>query len=172
MTIYSLEVLLFLFGTNDSVKVPHSIRQQSWKTQQWPQDWKRLVFISIPKKDNAKECSNCRTTALISHSSKLMLKILQARLQWTMNFQMFKVVLEKAEELEIKLPTSAGSSQKQESSRETSISVLLTMPKPLMIKLIKKSHVRLTGFSSQVIQTVKNLPALPGSGRSPGEGNG
>ena len=172
MTIYSLEVLLFLFGTNDAVKVPHSIWQQIWKTQQWPQDWKRLVFISIPKKDNAKECSNCRTTALISHSSKLMLKILQARLQWTMNFQMFKVVLEKAEELEIKLPTSAGSSQKQESSRETSISVLLTMPKPLMIKLIKKSHVRLTGFSSQVIQMVKNLPALPGSGRSPGEGNG
>ena len=66
---------------DDAVKVLHSICQQIWKTQQWPQDGKRLVFIPIPKKGNAKECSNYCTTALISHASKLMLKILQARLQ-------------------------------------------------------------------------------------------
>ena len=79
------------------------------KTQQWPQDWKRSVFIPIPKKGNAKESSNYRTIALISHASKVMLKILQARLQQYMNFQMFKLDLEKAEEPEIKLPTSVGS---------------------------------------------------------------
>ena len=100
------------------------------KTQQWPQDWKTSVFISIPKKGNVKECSDYCTTALISHASKVMLKILQARLQQYLNFQMFKLVLEKAEEPGIKLPTSAGSSKKQESSRKTSISALLTMPKP------------------------------------------
>ena len=84
------------------------------------------VFITIPKKGNTKEFSNYHTIALISHASKVMLKILQARLQHmeTMNFQMFKLILEKAEESEIKLPTSAGSSQKQESSRKTSISAL------------------------------------------------
>ena len=96
----------------------------NWKTQQWPQDWKRSVFIPIPKKDNAKKCSNYRTIALISHASKVMLKILQTRLQQYMNrdSQMFKLVLEKAEEPEIKLPTSAGSWKKQEISRKTSIS--------------------------------------------------
>ena len=69
----------------DDVKVPHSIYQQIWKTQQWPQDWKRSVFIPIPKKGNAKECSNYRTIALISHASQVMLKILQARLQQYVN---------------------------------------------------------------------------------------
>ena len=66
---------------DDAVKVLYSICQQNWKTQQWPQDWKRPVFIPIPKKGNAKECSNYHTIALISHASKVMLKILQARLQ-------------------------------------------------------------------------------------------
>ena len=70
---------------NDAVKVLQSICQQIWKTQQWPQDRKRSVFIPIPKKGNAKECSNYRTIALISHGSKLMLKILQARLQQYVN---------------------------------------------------------------------------------------
>ena len=90
------------------MKVLHSICQQIWKTQQWPQDWKRSVFIPIPKKSNAKECSNYHTTALISHASKVMLKILQVRLQQYMNreLQMFKLDLEKVEEPEIKLPTS------------------------------------------------------------------
>ena len=81
----------------------------------------KSLFIPIPKKRNTKECSNYHTTALISHTSKVMLKILQARLQQYMNvnFLMFKLVLEKAEEPEIKLPTSTGSWKKQESSRKT-----------------------------------------------------
>ena len=115
------------------MKVLHSICQQIWKTQQWPQDWKKSVFIPIPKKGNAKECLNYCTTALISHASKVMLKILQARLQQYVNreLQMFKLDLGKAEEPEIKLPTSVGSLKKQESSRKISISALLSMPKPL-----------------------------------------
>ena len=76
---------LFQFLKDDAVKVLCSICQQIWKTQQRPQDWKRSVFISIPKKGNAKECSNYCTVALISHASKVMLKILQARLQQCMN---------------------------------------------------------------------------------------
>ena len=93
------------------------------------------MFIPIPKKGNAKECSNYHTIALISHASKVMLKILQARLQQyvTVKLQMFKLVLEKAEEPEIKLPTSAGSWKKQESSQKTSISALLTMPQALTV---------------------------------------
>ena len=71
---------LFQILKDDAVKVLHSLCQQIWKTQQWPQDWKRSVFIPIPKKGNVKECSNYLTTALISHVSKIMLKILQARL--------------------------------------------------------------------------------------------
>ena len=76
-----IPVELFQILKGEAVKVLHSICQQIWKTQQWPQDWKRSVFIPIPKKGNAKECSNYRTIALISHASKVMLKILQARLQ-------------------------------------------------------------------------------------------
>ena len=137
------------------MKLLHSIYQQIWKTQQWPQAWKRSVFIPIPKKGNAIECSNYSTIALISYASIVMLKTLQARLQPSMNrerpdipagfrkgrgtgdqaanihwiikkaiefqknidfcfinFQIFQLVLEKAEELEIKLPTSIGSSRK------------------------------------------------------------
>ena len=80
-----IPVELFQILKDDVVKVLHSICQQIWKTQQWPQDWKKSVFIPIPKKDNAKECSNCRTIALILHASKVMLKILQARLHQFMN---------------------------------------------------------------------------------------
>ena len=76
---------LFKILKDDAVKVLQSICQLIWKTQQWPQDWKRSVFIPIPKKGNAKECSNYRTTALTSHASKVVLKILQARLQQCMN---------------------------------------------------------------------------------------
>ena len=128
-----IPVKLFQILNDDAVKALHSISQQIWKTQQWPQDWKRSVFISIPKKGNAKECSNYHTIALISHASKVMLKILQARLQQYMNheLQMLKLVLEKAEEPEIKLSTSVGLQKKQESSRKTSTSALLTTPKPL-----------------------------------------
>ena len=76
---------LFQILEDDAVKVLHSVCQQIWKTQQWPQDWKRSVFIPIPKKGIAKECSNYHTIAVISHSSKVMLKILQASLQQYMN---------------------------------------------------------------------------------------
>ena len=95
----------------------------------------KFSFIPIPKKGNAKECSNYRTIALISHASQIMLKILQIRLQQYVNCELPDVQagLEKAKEQEIKLPTSAGSWKKQESSRKTSISALLTMPKPLTV---------------------------------------
>jgi len=80
-----IPVELFQILKDDAVKVLHSICQQIWKTQQWPQDWKRSVFIQIPKKGNAKECSKYCTIALISHASQVMLKILQARLQQYVN---------------------------------------------------------------------------------------
>ena len=120
---------------NKTLRTCHQI----WKTQPWPRDWKMTVFIPITMEGNAKECSNYHTIAIISHASKVMLKILQARLQQYMKqkFQMFKLVLEKAEEPEIKLPTSAGSSKRQESSRKISISALLIMPKPFHNKLWK-----------------------------------
>ena len=130
-----IPVELFQVLKDDAVKGLHSICQQIWKTQQWPQDWKRSIFIPVPKKGNAKECSNDHTIALISHASKVMIKILQTRLQQYMNrdSQMFKLVLEKAEEPEIKLPISVVSSRKQESARKTSTSALLTMPKLLTV---------------------------------------
>ena len=120
---------------DDAVKVLHSISQQIWKNQQWSQDWKRSVFLPISKKGNAKECSNYCTIALISHASRVMLKMLKPGFNstWTVNFQMFKLDLHKAEEPEIKLPTSVGSTKKHESSRKTSTSALLTMPKPLAV---------------------------------------
>ena len=106
-----ISVELFQMLKDDAVKMLHSICQQIWKTHQWPQDWKRSVFIPIPKKGNAKECSNYRTIALISHASKVMFKILQARLQKYMNQELHdtKLYLENAEEPEIKFPTSIGS---------------------------------------------------------------
>ena len=83
-----IPVELFQILKDDAVKVLHSICQQIWKTQQWPQDWKRSLFIQIPKKGNVKECSNYYTIALISHASKVMLKILQARLQQYVNYEL------------------------------------------------------------------------------------
>ena len=120
---------------DDAVKVLHSICQQIWKTQQWPQDWKRSVFTPIPKKGNAKECSNYLTIAFISHASKAMFKILQARLQQYMNRELpdVQAAFRRGRGTRDKLPTSAGSLKKQESSRKTSISALLTMPKPLTV---------------------------------------
>ena len=128
-----IPVELFQILKDDAVKVLHSICQQIWKAQQWPQDWKRSAFIPILKKGNAKEYSNYRTIALISHASKVMLKILQTRLQQYVNHELPDVQagFRKGRGTEIKLPTSAGSWKKQESSRKTSISALLTMPKPL-----------------------------------------
>ena len=122
-----IPVELFQILKDDVVKVLHSICQQIWKTQQWPQDWKWAVFIPIPKKSNPKECSKYCTIALISHVSKVMLKIFQARLQQYVNLELPDVQagLEKAEEPEIKLPTSVQSWEK------ISISALFTMSKPL-----------------------------------------
>ena len=132
-----ITVEVFQILKDAAVKVLHSICQKIWKTQQWPQDWKRSVFIPIPKKGNPKECSDYRKIALISHASKIMLKILQARLQQCMNHELPDVQagLEKAKDPEIKLPISPGSSKKQESSRKTSISALLTTPNPSSVWL-------------------------------------
>ena len=106
-----------------------------FETQQCPQDWKKSVFIPIPKKGNAKECSNYCTITLISHTSKVMLKILQARLQQYVNHELPDVQagFRKGRGTEIKSPTFAGSLRKQESSRKASISALLTKPKPLTV---------------------------------------
>ena len=112
-----------------------------------PQHWKRSVFIPILKKSNAKQYSNYRTIALISHASKAMPKILKPGFNgtWTMNFQFIKLDLEKAEEPEIKLSMSVGSSKKQESSRKSSTSALLITPKPLTVfsSVQSLSHVQL-----------------------------
>ena len=119
---------------DDAVKVLHSICQQIWKTQQWPQDRKRSIFIPIPK-CNDKECSNYCTIALISHASNVMLKILQDRFQQYVNRELpdDQAGFRKVKGTRIKLPTSSVSSKKQESSRKTPISVLFTMPKPLTV---------------------------------------
>ena len=95
----------------------------------------KVIFIPIPKKGSAKGCSNYHTMALISHATKVMLKFSKSGFSsmWTVNFQIFKLDLEKAEEPELKLPTSTGSLKKQKSSRKTSISALLTTPKPLTV---------------------------------------
>ena len=120
-----IPVELFQIQKDDAVKVLHSICQQMWKTQQWPQDWKRSVFIPIPKKGNAKECSNYHTIVLISHTHLThMLKILQARLQQYLNRELLDVQAGfRKGRGNIKLSTSAGSSIKQESFRKTSTSV-------------------------------------------------
>ena len=134
-----IPVELFQILKDDAVKVLHSMHQQIWKTQQWPQDWKRSVFIPIPMKGNTKECSNYHTIAFISHASKVMLNITKAKpgfsTMWTMNFQMFKLVLEKAEETEIKLPTSAGSWKKEKNSGKTLTSASLTTLKALTVRI-------------------------------------
>ena len=108
-----IQVELFQILKDDAVKVLHSVCQQIWKIQKWPQDCNRSICIPIPKKSNAKGCSNYHTITLISHASKVMLKIPKSKPGFsgtrTVNFQMFKLDLEKAEEPEIKLPTSAGS---------------------------------------------------------------
>ena len=105
----------------------------NWKTRQWPQDWKRSIFTPIPKKDNAKECSNYHTIALISHPSKVMLKIPQARLQQYMNWELPDVQagFKRGGGSRDQIPTFVGSLKKQENSRKTFTSASLTMLKPL-----------------------------------------
>ena len=115
---------LFQILKDVAVKVLHSICQQIWKTQQWPQDWTRSVFIPIPKKGNAKESSNYCTIALISHANKVMLKNLQVRLQQYVNHELPDVQagFRKGRGTRDQIATSAGSSKKQGSSRKSSIS--------------------------------------------------
>ena len=105
----------------------NSICQQIWKTQQWPQDWKRSAFIPVKKNDNSKECSNYYTITLISHASKVMLKILQVTLQ--------QYVKRELPDIQGRFRKGRGTTslKKQESSRKTSTSALLTMPKPLTV---------------------------------------
>ena len=130
-----IPVELFQILKDDAVKVLHSICQQIWKTQQWPQDWKRSVYIPIPKKGSAKECSNYCTIALISHASKIMLKIPQARFQQYVNHERPDVQagFRKGRGTRDQIANIRWIMEKQESSRKTSISALLTMPKPLTV---------------------------------------
>ena len=118
--------MLFQILKDDAIKILNSILPTNLENSAVATGLKRSVFILIPKKGNAKECSNYNTISLISHACKAMLKILQARPQQyvTVNFQMFKMDLVKAEEPEIKLPTSVGSSKKQENSREKHLLLL------------------------------------------------
>ena len=120
---------------DDAVKVLHSICQQIWKTQQWPQDWKRSVFIPNPKRGNAKECSHYCTIALISHVSKVMLKILQARLQQYVNHELPDVQagFRKGRGSRDQIANICWIIKKAREFQKTSISALLTMPKPLTV---------------------------------------
>ena len=128
-----IPVELFQILKDDTVKVLHSICQQIWKTQRWPQDWKMSVFIPIPKKGNAEESSNYCTVALISHPSKAMLQILQARLQQYVHHELPDVQagFRKGRGTRDQIVNIIELSKKQQSSRETSTSALLTMPKSL-----------------------------------------
>ena len=118
----------------------HLICQQIWKAQQQPQDWKRSVFIPTPKKGNAKECSNYCTIALISHTSKVMVKILQARLQLYLNRELPDVQagFRKGRGTRDQIANIRWIMEKQKSSRKTSISALLTVPKPLTVWITRK----------------------------------
>ena len=122
-----IPVELFQILKDNAVKVLYSICQHIWKTQQWLQNWKRSVFIPIPKKDNAKECTNCHIVALISHASKVILKILQARLQQYMNRELPDVQAGFRSNCQMKSTRDQIANihwiiKKQESSRKTSIS--------------------------------------------------
>ena len=130
-----IPVVLFQILKDDAVKVLHSIFQQIWKTHQWPQDWKRSVFIPIPKKGNAKECSTYRTIALILHASKVMLKILQVRLQQYVNCELPDVQagFRKGRETRDQIANIRWINETAREFQETSISALLTMPNPLTV---------------------------------------
>ena len=127
---------LFQILKDDAVKGLHSICQQIWKTQQWPQDWKRAVFILVPKKGNETEYSNYHMVpSYISHVSKAMLKILQARLQQYVNreFSDVQAGFRKGRGTRDQIANICWIIEKHESSRKTSVSALLTMPKPLTV---------------------------------------
>ena len=120
---------------DDAVKGLHSICQQTWRTQQWPQDWKRSVFIPIPKKGNAKECSNYHTIALISQASKVMLKILQPRIQQYMNCEVPEIQagFRKDRGTRDQIANICWIMEKAREFQKKYTSALLTMPKPLTV---------------------------------------
>ena len=130
-----IPVELFQILNDDAVKGLHSICQQIWKTQQWPQDWKTSVFIPISKKGNAKECSNYHTIALISHTSKVMLKILQARLQQYVNCELPDVQagFRKGRGTRDQIANICWIIEKAREFQKTSTSASLTMTKPLTV---------------------------------------
>ena len=131
-----IPVELFQILEDDSVKVLHSTCQQIWKTQQWPQDWKRSVFIPIPKKGNAKGCSNYCTIALNSYTSKIMLKILQVRLEQYMNCELpdLQAGFRKGRGTRDQIANIHWMIKKaRDFQKKISISALLTMPKPLTV---------------------------------------
>ena len=130
-----IPVELFQILKDDAVKVLHSICQQLWKTQQWPQDWKKSVFIPIPKKSNAKEYSNDHTIAHISHTSKVMLKILQVRLQQHTNQELpdVQVGFRKGRRTRDQIADICWIIRKAKEFQKTSTSALLTTPKPLTV---------------------------------------
>ena len=133
-----IPVVLFQILKDDAVKVLHSICLQIWKTQQWPQDWKRSVFIQIPKKRNDKECSNYYMIAPILHASKIMLKILQARVQLYMNHELpdAQTGFRKGRGTRGQIATVCWITEKSKSFKKTSTSALLTMPKPLTVWIV------------------------------------
>ena len=130
-----IPVELFQILKDDAVKVLHSICQQIWKTQQWPQDWKNSVVIPIPKKGNAKECSNYHTIALISHASKVMLKILQARLRQCMSCELPDVQagFRKGRGTRDQIANIHWIIEKAREFQKKSTSALLPTPKPLTV---------------------------------------
>ena len=130
-----IPVELFQVLKDDGVKVLHSVCQQIWKSQQWPQDWKRSVFIPIPKKGNAKECSNDCTIAVISHASKVMLKIFQARRQQYVNPELpyVQTGFRKGRGTRDQIANICWIIEKTREFQKMSISALLTMSKPLTV---------------------------------------
>ena len=130
-----IPVELFQIVKDDAVKVLHSICQQIWKTQQWPQDWKRSVFIPMLKKGNAEECSNYHTIALISHASRVVLKILQARLQQYVNCEILDVQagFRKGRGTRDQIAKICWIMEKAGEFQKNIYSALLTMPKPLTV---------------------------------------
>ena len=130
-----IPVELFQILKDDAVKVLHLTCQKIWKTQQWPKDWKRSVFIPIPRKVNAKECSNYHTITLISHASKVVLKILQARLQQYVNceFPDVEAGFRKGRRTRDQIANICWIIEKTREFQKTLISALLTMPKPLAV---------------------------------------
>ena len=155
---YEIPVELFKSLKDDAIKVLHWLCQQIWKSQQWPQDWKGSIPIPIPKKGSTKECANHWTIVLTFHVSKVMFKILHARLQHYANQElpMYKLGLEKEEELDIKLPAFTGSYRKLRNFRKTSTSVSSTTSKPLILWIIINCGKLLKRWEYQTILTVSS----------------